>query len=287
MRRRCAALRRDGTRIALVPTMGALHAGHLSLLDIGRPGCGAVAVSIFVNPLQFGPREDLARYPRDLDADLARLERAGCDLVFAPESADMLGEAPRTFVEVEGWSDVLCGATRPGHFRGVATIVTKLFHVVGPDVAVFGLKDAQQALLLRRMVRDLDLDIELRFGPTARDPDGLAMSSRNAYLSPTERSEALLLYEALGAGRALLEAGEHRSAPVIERVRAVLERGPRVQVEYVEIVDLETLERRDRVDGNVLLAVAARVGTTRLIDNLMLRVTASGVDVVRLADTMR
>ena len=188
-------LRLQGRRLGFVPTMGALHDGHLSLLPVARAGCDRIVVSIFVNPTQFGPREDLERYPRDLEGDLRQLERAGCDLVFTPEAADMYAAEARTHVEVRELDGVLCGASRPGHFRGVATVVAKLFHLVQPHVAVFGQKDAQQAILLRRMVRDLNFDVVLRIGPIVRDPDGLALSSRNRYLSAAERRDLLEVIE--------------------------------------------------------------------------------------------
>jgi pantoate--beta-alanine ligase len=277
MRRRAQALVAAGRRIGFVPTMGALHDGHLSLVDHARPGCDVVAASIFVNPLQFGAGEDFSRYPRDLDADVVKLASAGCDLVFASDAADMYAPEARTVVEVTGLQDVLCGAYRPGHFRGVATVVAKLFHLMRPHVAVFGQKDAQQAIILRRMVCDLDWSIELRVAPIVRHPDGLAMSSRNAYLDATERREALLLHAALAAVRQSLDAGERRAEAVLDAARAVLARGTRLRLEYVDLVDTLTLERRDPVVGKVLVAVAAWVGRTRLIDNLVLEVGAGEV----------
>jgi pantoate--beta-alanine ligase len=277
LRRRVHELRAAHLRLGLVPTMGALHAGHLSLLQRARPGIDRVAVSIFVNPLQFGPGEDLERYPRDLDGDLARLEAAGCDLVFAPSAADVYAPEARTTVQVEGLGDVLCGRTRPGHFRGVTTIVAKLFHLFEPQVAVFGQKDAQQAVVLRRMVRDLDWAVELRFAPIVREPDGLAMSSRNRYLGPDERRDAQLLSAALGAARAALEAGERDAAAVGGAARRVLESGRWLRIDYVELVDTERLQPLARVEGQVLVAIAAWVGGTRLIDNVVLEVGDTGV----------
>jgi len=269
--------RRAGRRLGLVPTMGALHAGHLSLLGLARPGCDQVVASIFVNPLQFGPGEDLERYPRDLQGDVRQLEAAGCDLVFAPEAADMYAPGASTRVEVHGLDAVLCGRSRPGHFVGVATVVAKLLHIVQPHVAVFGQKDAQQAILLRRMVRDLDWPVTLRFGPIWRDPDGLALSSRNVYLSAAERREALLLHEALQRARALVESGERRAETVRTAARQVLERGAHVRVDYFEAVEIETLQPLPLLAGRVLLAVAASVGKTRLIDNLLLEVRGDQV----------
>jgi pantoate--beta-alanine ligase len=272
LRRWIAALQAARLRLGLVPTMGALHAGHLSLLDHARPGSDRVAVSIFVNPLQFGPGEDLERYPRDLDGDLRQLETAGCDLVFAPSPGTMYAPEARTTVQVTELEDVLCGRSRPGHFRGVATVVAKLFHLLEPQVAVFGQKDAQQAIVLRRMVRDLDWPLELRFAPIVREADGLALSSRNRYLGPEERAEAHLLQAALRRARAALEAGERRAPAVLEAARRVLAGGSRVRVDYVELVDTERLRPLEIVAGQVLLAVAAWVGGTRLIDNLVLEV---------------
>lgn len=275
---------RGGKRLGFVPTMGALHAGHLSLVERARIGCDAVLVSIFVNPLQFGPREDLSRYPRDLENDLRQLDAAGCDLVFAPESAEMYAPDATTIVDAGPLGDRLCGRTRPGHFRGVTTVVAKLFDLVQPDVAVFGQKDAQQALLVRRMVRDLDYDVELRFGPIVREGDGLAMSSRNAYLSREARHQAVLLSQGLGEARAALVAGERRARVVVEKVRSVLARGPEVRVDYVELVHPGTLESVEHATGDLLLAVAAWVGETRLIDNLLLRVQGKDVREVDLGD---
>jgi len=282
MQQRAQDLRRAGRAIGLVPTMGALHAGHVSLLERARPGCDVVAVSIFVNPLQFGPGEDLERYPRDLSGDRAKLVAAGCDLLFAPEAADLYAPEARTSVEVRELQDVLCGWSRPGHFRGVATVVAKLLHLVLPQVAVFGQKDAQQAILLRRMVRDLDWPVVLRFAPTVRDPDGLALSSRNAFLAPEERREALLLHESLNEARARLEAGERRASAVVDAARRVLGRGRSLRIDYVELVDTETLLRVERAEGRCLLAIAAFVGRTRLIDNLLLEVRGSRVAEVEL-----
>jgi pantoate--beta-alanine ligase len=270
-------LQASGHRVGFVPTMGALHAGHVSLLQQARPGCDRVAVSIFVNPLQFGPGEDLERYPRDLDGDLRQLEAAGCDLVFVPSPGEMYAPEARTVVEVRELGDLLCGRFRPGHFRGVTTVVAKLFHLVQPQVAVFGQKDAQQAIVIRRMVHDLDWDIELRFAPIVREPDGLAMSSRNRYLGPEERRDALLLQAALRRAREALEAGERRAAAVVEAARQVLSRG-RLRIDYVELVETEALRPLAQVEGTVLLAVAARVGETRLIDNLVLRVDGARVE---------
>jgi pantoate--beta-alanine ligase len=281
MRRRAATW--AGARVGFVPTMGALHAGHLSLLERARPGCDTVVASVFVNPTQFGAGEDFERYPRDLERDADLLAAAGCDLLFAPTPADMYAVDAVTTVDV-GVQDVLCGASRPGHFRGVATVVAKLFHLVQPAVAVFGQKDAQQVVVLQRMVRDLDFPIELRVAPTVRDADGLALSSRNAYLTPAERAEALLLHAALQAAAAAVRGGERRSERVAAAARAVLDRGRLVRVDYVAIVDAAGLRAVNEVAGRVLIAVAAFVGGTRLIDNVVLETHGTAVREVGLGD---
>ena len=277
MQQRARELRRDGVRVGLVPTMGALHAGHLSLVERVRPECGLVAASIFVNPLQFGPSEDFERYPRDLDGDVAQLERAGCGLVFAPEAPEMYAPEARTVVEVRALQDVLCGRSRPGHFRGVATVVAKLLHLVQPDVVVFGQKDAQQAIVLRRMLRDLDWPVTMRVAPTVRDADGLALSSRNAYLTPEERRQAPLLHAALGAAQRAIEAGERRAAAALAAARAVLDTGRLLRVDYLELVETEGLRPLEQIEGEALIAVAAFLGKTRLIDNVILEVRGGSV----------
>jgi len=282
MQRESQRLRAAGETLALVPTMGALHQGHLSLVEQVRGSCDVVAASIFVNPLQFGPSEDRQRYPRDLDGDLQKLQAAGVHCVFAPSVEDMLGESQRTHVEVSELGDGLCGARRPGHFRGVATIVSKLFHIMQPDVAIFGLKDAQQAILLRRMVLDLDFGVRLQFAPIVRDPDGLALSSRNAYLTLAERQDALLLQRGLAAGRELLGTGERRTARLLRAVHEVLDSGSLLETDYVECVDTEHLQPLESVVGRVLLAVSAKVGSTHLIDNSIMQVDAKRIEEVDL-----
>jgi pantoate--beta-alanine ligase len=278
MQRRAAAWRRAGTRVGLVPTMGALHAGHLSLLDVARSDCDVLVVSIFVNPLQFGPREDLDRYPRDLAGDVALLEGRGCNLVFAPEATDMYAAEPILRIDPGALGAVLCGRSRPGHFEGVATVVAKLFHLVQPDIAVFGQKDAQQVVVLQRMVRDLDWPLRLRVAPIVRDPDGLALSSRNRYLEPMERREALRLHAALRAARAAIAAGERRGADVEEILRRTLAAGSGLRIDYVAVVDPTDLTLRAHLEGRCLLAVAAFVGATRLIDNLVVDVHGDVVE---------
>lgn len=282
MQRESQQLRAAGKSLALVPTMGALHQGHLSLVEQVRTQCDVVATSIFINPLQFGPSEDRQHYPRDLEGDLQKLRSAGVHYVFTPSVEEMLGSEIRTHVEVTGLGERLCGARRPGHFRGVATIVSKLFHLLQPDVAIFGLKDAQQAILLRRMVLDLDFPVRLQFGPIVRDPDGLALSSRNAYLTPEERAEALLLQRSLAVARELLRSGERRASRLLPAVHQVLESGHLLETDYVECVDVERLQPLETIAGRVLLAVSAKVGSTHLIDNTILEVDVARVEEVDL-----
>jgi len=263
-------LRAAGRIVGLVPTMGALHAGHLSLVRAAREQCDAVVVSIFVNPTQFGPNEDFAKYPRTWDTDCALLEREGADLIFAPDAGEMYAAGASTFVEVEGVSDRLDGASRPGHFRGVATVVAKLFLIVAADKAFFGQKDAAQVAVLRKMVRDLNFDVELVVCPTVREADGLALSSRNRYLSAEERRQALVLSRALRRIQEQVAEGVVESAPLVREALAVLAEQPAVRVDYCRIVDPSSLEDVAEVSGGALVAVAAWVGTTRLIDNVMI-----------------
>ncbi len=262
-------LRNKGT-LGLVPTMGALHAGHGSLLRAARERCEVVAATIFVNPTQFAPNEDFNRYPRTLDHDCRMLEAAGIDLVFTPSAETMYPAGGSTFIEVAGLSDRLDGASRPGHFRGVATIVAKLFNIIQPDFAFFGQKDAAQVAVLRQMVRDLNLSVQLVTCPIVREPDGLAMSSRNRYLSGGEREQALSLYRALEGARTRVEHGEFRATTLLDSMRSNLQREPRVRVDYVAAVDPDTLLPLVDVRSGALLAIAAYVGDTRLIDNILL-----------------
>ncbi|HEY3949375.1 pantoate--beta-alanine ligase [Phenylobacterium sp.] len=253
--------------LGLVPTMGFLHAGHLSLVARARAENPTVAATIFVNPTQFGPNEDLARYPRDMPRDLALLEAAGCDLVFAPEPADIYPAGFDTVVEVRGVTEGLEGAVRPGHFAGVATVVAKLFNIVQPTRAYFGQKDAQQSVVIRKMVRDLNLPVEVVVAPTVREVDGLAMSSRNSYLTPEQRAEAPALFRALSAAKAAYDAGERDAEALRAAMRSELDG---FAVDYVSVADAETLRELNRIDGPALASLAARLGTTRLIDNLPL-----------------
>lgn len=270
VRRICDEKRRAGVRVALVPTMGALHEGHLSLVRRAAGSAGFVVVSIFVNPTQFGPSEDFGRYPRDLAGDVRLLETVGASLVFAPDASSMYAPDHSTWVTVENVSGGLCGAARPGHFRGVATVVAKLFTIVHPDVAVFGQKDAQQVAVIRRMVRDLDMGIEIVAAPIVREPDGLAMSSRNCYLSPDERREALVLSRALDAAREMLETGETGAEVIKRRVRELIEGSPLAGIEYIEIVHPDTIAPVETTTDGALLALAVKFGNTRLIDNVLL-----------------
>ncbi len=271
MKERAGAVRASGARIGLVPTMGALHEGHLSLVRRAAAECDTVVVSIYVNPLQFGPREDLAAYPRDLERDAALCRDAGVACVFAPADGEVHAADHCTWVAVAGLEDALCGRSRPGHFRGVATVVAKLFAIVGPQVAYFGEKDAQQLRIIRRMALDLHLDTAITGCPIVRAADGLALSSRNVYLTPAERRAAPVLHRALQAAADRVAAGEHDAARVVASVRDRIAAEPLARLDYVEAVDDDTLRPVDRIAGRTLLAVAARFGKARLIDNVVLR----------------
>lgn len=270
MRRLVKHAHAAGQTVGLVPTMGALHEGHLSLIRRARAENDVVVVSIFVNPTQFGPHEDFARYPRPWERDVRLAEEAGADVVFHPSAEEMYPEGYSTWVEVEGLTEGLCGASRPGHFRGVATVVTKLLHICQPERVYFGQKDAQQLAVIRRMVRDLDFPVEVVDCPTVREADGLALSSRNTYLSPEERAQAPVLYRALREVERLVQTGETQVSELVAAARAVLAKAPLAQVEYVEIVDAESLEPVARVEGPCLVALAVRFGDTRLIDNVLI-----------------
>lgn len=257
--------------VGFVPTMGYLHEGHLSLVRRARAENASVAVSIFVNPAQFGPAEDFERYPRDPERDAAMLRKAGTDLLFMPSAEEMYPAGYDTWVEVGGVTARLEGAERPGHFRGVATVVTKLFNLVQPDRAYFGQKDAQQLVVIRKLTRDLNLPVEIVPCPTVREPDGLAMSSRNVYLSPEERREALALSRALREAERLFAAGERDAGVLRERMRAVIAEGaPRGRIDYVSVADVETLAELERVDRRALASLAVRFPSARLIDNTVL-----------------
>ena len=261
--------KRQGLSVGLVPTMGYLHEGHQSLIARAARENDRVVVSVFVNPIQFGPSEDLESYPRDFERDCTLCEKTGADLVFHPEASEMYAEAFCTYVDMDSLTKGLCGASRPVHFRGGCTVVTKLFHIVTPDRAYFGQKDAQQLAVIKRMVRDLSMDVEIVGCPIIREPDGLAKSSRNTYLSPQERRAAVVLSRALAEGRKALAEGERSAQAITGIIRGVLESEPLAQPEYVELVDWETLEPVETADRPVLVAIAVRIGTTRLIDNFV------------------
>ncbi|MDH4226521.1 MAG: pantoate--beta-alanine ligase [Deltaproteobacteria bacterium] len=272
MRSYSAAQKREGQTLAFVPTMGYLHEGHLELVKVAKGLCDKVVVSVFVNPLQFGPNEDFARYPRDIERDKRLCEGSGVDAFFMP-SADVMypgGESVGTKVEVEGLSEKLCGKSRPGHFKGVTTVVTKLFNIVAPDKAVFGLKDYQQQLIIRRMVVDLNMDIEIVSVPTVREADGLAMSSRNKYLSTEERLAARAIPAALDAASLAFGEGDRKAGVIIEKMRKIMAKEPLVMVEYLHVCSPETLDDIEDIKGRALVAVAVKVGNTRLIDNRVL-----------------
>ncbi|HRP04551.1 MAG TPA: pantoate--beta-alanine ligase [Opitutaceae bacterium] len=264
--------RREGDHvIALVPTLGALHAGHSSLIRLAAEHADTVIVSIFVNPTQFGPNEDFAKYPRDLKADQGVCLEAGADVVFAPSVEDMYPKGFSTYVIEDHVSKPLEGASRPTHFRGVTTVVAKLLNIVAPDIAVFGQKDSQQVAVIRKMIADLLIPVEVIVGPTVREPDGLAMSSRNRYLSPSQRKEAVALYQALTKAREMVAQGEHRSDRLIAEATHILSQHRRVRVIYVAVTDSLTMEPvREAVGGKSMMAVAAWVDEVRLIDNILL-----------------
>jgi pantoate--beta-alanine ligase len=266
----CGDARASRKRLGFVPTMGALHEGHLSLVRAAKAQCDAVAVSIFVNPTQFGPTEDLSKYPRQFSGDCRLLEQEGVDILFAPPVEEIYPGGEVTWVLVEGLSEKLDGRSRPGHFRGVTTIVAKLFHILEPEAAFFGQKDAAQLAVIRRMVDDLNFPVEIVGCPIVREPDGLAMSSRNAYLNREERSRALVLQRSLQEARQQFNAGERMAAKLISAAKEVFAREPKVALDYFEIVDPDTLDPVERISQTTLVAVAAYVGTTRLIDNLVL-----------------
>jgi pantoate--beta-alanine ligase len=270
MRNACRELKQGGKRLGFVPTMGALHAGHLLLVRAARAQCDAVAASVFVNPAQFGPSEDLSKYPRNLERDRELLEKEKADILFTPSAEEMYPRGAITWVSVEGLSERLEGKSRPGHFRGVTTIVSKLFHIIEPDRAYFGQKDAQQAVIIRKMVRDLDLGVEIIICPIVRESDGLALSSRNVYLSPEERKQALVLYRALCRVQSLADLGERNAQNLRAGALQVFTGEKQVRLDYFEIVDKDSLEPLPDISRGALVVTAAYVGETRLIDNIVL-----------------
>lgn len=261
--------RKQGLSVGLVPTMGYLHEGHKSLIDRACKENDKVVVSVFVNPTQFGPGEDLATYPRDIQRDAALCEDAGAALIFNPEPEEMYFDDFHTYVTMESLSDELCGKTRPIHFRGVCTVVSKLFHIVAPDRAYFGQKDAQQLAIIKRMVRDLNFDIEIVGCPIVREADGLAKSSRNTYLNPEERKAALVLSKAVGLGQELIQKGERNADVIVEKMKQLIEEEPLAKIEYVQAVDAISIQPVAEIKGTVLVAMAVYIGKTRLIDNFI------------------
>ncbi len=269
MQNRARQLRQEGFTIGFVPTMGFLHEGHLSLVDIANEHADFVVMSIYVNPTQFGEGEDFEDYPRDFDRDRKLAQERGVGLIFYPDNEELYPENYHTYITVEDLSNKLCGASRPGHFRGVATIVTKLFNIVQPDYAVFGRKDAQQAFILKRLVRDLHLPVQILTGEIIREEDGLAMSSRNTYLSPDERTQALQLNRGLRAAKKMVESGTTDSNIIIDEIRSHWKDQPAITEDYISVVDLNNLDPLSQINQPALIAVAAYVGTTRLIDNII------------------
>lgn len=265
------SLKQKGKSIGFVPTMGALHEGHLSLIRRSAKENKITVVSIFVNPAQFGEREDLKRYPHPVKKDLSLCRKEGVDYVFLPRAKDIYPRGFSTYVNVQGLSEVLCGKSRPGHFRGVATIVTKLFNIVQPDRAYFGRKDAQQAVIIQRMVKDLDIPVKIRVMPTKREKDGLAMSSRNIYLSKGEREAALVLPKALNLAGLMIKNGARDSSRIISRMKELIRRKKNAKIDYIAIVDVNDLKPISKITGNYLIALAVRIGKTRLIDNIIVK----------------
>lgn len=260
--------KRQGCTVGFVPTMGYLHEGHQSLIRAAGEN-DRVAVSIFVNPIQFGPNEDFASYPRDLERDVEKCREAGADLIFAPDASEMYEPDFCTFVDMNGLTDELCGKTRPGHFRGVCTVVSKLFNIVTPDRAYFGQKDAQQLAVIRRMVRDMSIGTEIIGCPIIREEDGLAKSSRNTYLSPEERKAAVVISKSLAEGREMIESGENDLKKVTEKIVSLIEKEPLAKIDYVKAVDADSIVPVEKAEGRILVAAAVYIGKTRLIDNFI------------------
>jgi pantoate--beta-alanine ligase len=265
------SLKRKSKKISYVPTMGALHQGHLSLVKMAARLGDLVVASIFVNPAQFGPKEDFKKYPRDLKKDKELLQKAGCDLIFAPSIKDIYPEGYLTYMEVEELSQKLEGASRPGHFKGVCTIVAKLFNLVQPDFAIFGQKDAHQAIIIKKMTEDLNFPVRIIVSPTIREKDGLACSSRNSYLYPEERTQAKVLYQALKLGEKLIKAGEKSPKKIVNKMRELINKEKLARIDYIALIDTEKLESVKIIKGEILLSLAVKFGKTRLIDNLKLK----------------
>ena len=272
LRGRIKEIKGENMSIGFVPTMGFLHEGHLSLMRKAREENDYLVISIFVNPLQFGVGEDYDEYPRDLERDKELAASVGCDLIFSPPVKEMYPRGYSTFVEVERLTERLCGASRPGHFRGVTTVVTKLFNLISPDRAYFGQKDAQQAIIIQKMIQDLNMDLELVILPTVREEDGLAMSSRNKYLTPYQREQALLIYKALQKAQENIEVGEKNTERIRELIREIILQGEEAVIDYIEIVDTYEFQPLSILQGSCLIAVAVKLGEVRLIDNIMVEV---------------
>jgi pantoate--beta-alanine ligase len=274
MQKICAGLKREGKIIGFVPTMGYLHKGHLSLIKIAKKRSDVLVVSIFVNPTQFGPKEDFERYPRDFKRDVLLLEsRLGRDdFVFAPRTKDMYPDGYLTYVNVDEVTHKLEGAIRPGHFQGVTTVVAKLFNIVQPDIAVFGQKDAQQAVVLKKMVDDLNYGVKMIIAGTVREKDGLALSSRNVYLSKEERKQAKVLYQALRQAKEMIKKGERRASKIVSKMNKLIDKQPLAEIDYIAITDAHSLELLNKLKGEILISLAVRFGKTRLIDNIKIRV---------------
>jgi len=272
MQQYASRIKRSGKTIGFVPTMGYLHQGHLSLVRQAKRDNDIVVMSIFVNPIQFGPKEDFKKYPRDLKADSAQAASAGVDIIFYPSSKTMYPKDYQTYVEVVELSKYLCGMSRPGHFKGVATVVAKLFNIVKPDIAYFGQKDAQQAAVIKRMAMDLNIGLKVKVMPIVREPDGLAMSSRNAYLSPPQRKDALVLKNALQKAVCMIRSDEKNAEKIKLCMRKIVNSVPSSKIEYISIIDAAFLRDTKEIKGNILIALAVRIGNTRLIDNVKIRI---------------
>jgi pantoate--beta-alanine ligase len=275
MQRTAESVRLQGKRIGVIPTMGYLHEGHCSLIRIAKQHADVVITTIFVNPLQFAPHEDFSRYPRDIKRDSRMAEEAGTDFLFIPEQNEMYSANHLTYIQIESLTEVLEGKIRPGHFRGVATVVAKLFNITKPHIAVFGQKDAQQALLIQQMVRDLNFDVELIIAPIVREPDGLAMSSRNVYLNPEERTQSVVLSQSLAMAEKMIASGERNCRNIKMEMLDLIASQPLADLNYISIADTSTLQEFDRLTGgaSALISLAVRFGKTRLIDNVLVRVT--------------
>ena len=270
MTKKIKEIKKQGKTIGLVPTMGFLHEGHMSLVKRAVKDTDCVIVTIFVNPTQFGPKEDFKKYPRNMKKDLKLCEKEAVDIIFAPEAREMYPEGFATYVKVERITDMLCGASRPGHFRGVATVVAKLFNIIMPDIAYFGQKDGQQAAVIRRMTKDLDMQVKIRIMPIVREKDGLAMSSRNIYLNPEERAQALCIYKSLKLAQRLFNKGERNAKKIIKKMSQFINENRKADIEYIAIVDAEELRDMKRISGQAMVSVAVKIGNTRLIDNVIL-----------------